>query len=52
VLGEFVSMMERNPNYSMKILHELCESQFYKEINRKISREQKVEDGKRIFDVG
>ncbi len=34
-LGEFVSMMERNPNYSMKTLKEMCESQFYKEIGNK-----------------
>jgi len=51
-LGEFVSAMERNPNYSMKTLDELCESRFCKGIGKKTSREQRDEDGRRIFDVG
>jgi hypothetical protein len=34
--GELVSMMERNPDCSMKTLHVLCESWFYKGIGRKI----------------
>jgi hypothetical protein len=29
-------VMECNSSYSMKIFHELCESQFYEEIGRKI----------------
>jgi hypothetical protein len=45
-------MMERYPNYSMKILDELCESWFCKEIGKKSSWEQKDEDGRSIFDVG
>jgi hypothetical protein len=44
--------MEQNPNCSMKTLHELCESQFYKEIGTKISRERRDEDGRRIFEAG
>jgi hypothetical protein len=28
--------MECNPNFLMKTHHELCESQFYKEIGKKI----------------
>jgi hypothetical protein len=36
----------------MKTLHELCESWFWEEIGRKISREQKDEVMKSIFDVG
>jgi hypothetical protein len=51
-LVEFVSVMEQNPNCSMKTLHELCESQFYKEIGTKISRERRDEDGRRIFEAG
>jgi len=45
-------MMECNPSYLMKTLHELCESQFYKKIGRKIYGEQKDEVMKSIFDVG
>ncbi len=46
------SMMEHNLSCSMKTLHELCESWFWEEIGRKISREQKDEVMKSIFDVG
>jgi len=45
-LGELVSMMEHNPGCSMKILHELCESQLYKGIDKEISREQREEEWK------
>jgi hypothetical protein len=38
-LGEFVSMMERNPGYSMETLYELCESRYCEGIGDKISRE-------------
>jgi len=38
-LGELVSMMECDLNYSMEILYELCESQLYKGIGEEISRE-------------
>jgi len=45
-------MMERNPNCLMKNFHELCESWFYKEINRKIFGERRDEVMRSIFDVG
>jgi hypothetical protein len=45
-------MMERNPGYSMKTLHVLCESWFYEGIGRKNSWEQKDEDWRSIYDVG
>jgi hypothetical protein len=36
----------------MKIFHKLCESQFCKEIGKKIYGERLDEDGRRIFEVG
>jgi hypothetical protein len=51
-LGELVSMMERNPNYSMKTFNELCESWFYEGIGRKIFGEQRDKDWRNICDVG
>jgi len=45
-------MMEHNPNCSMKALHELSKSRFYKEIGKKISGEQRDEVRRSIFDVG
>jgi hypothetical protein len=51
-LGELVFVMERNPSCSMKALHELCESRFYNEIGKKISREQRDEDWRCIYDAG
>jgi len=36
----------------MKTFHELCESQFYKEIGRKIFGEQRDEIKRSIFDAG
>jgi len=36
----------------MKTLDELCELKFCKEIGKKTSREQRDEDGRRIFYVG
>jgi hypothetical protein len=38
-LGELVSVMERDLDYSMKTLHELCESRLYEGISEEISRE-------------
>jgi hypothetical protein len=51
-LGELVSMMEHNPGYSMKTLHELCESWFCEGIGKKISWERKGENGRNIYNVG
>jgi hypothetical protein len=51
-LDELVYMMEHNPNCSMKALHELCKSWFYKEIGKKISGERRDEVRRSIFDVG
>jgi hypothetical protein len=45
-------VMERNPGYSMKTLHVLCESWFYKGIGRKISEKRRDEDWKNIYDAG
>ncbi len=45
-------MMEHNPSYLMKTCHELCESQFYKEIGKKIFREGRDEVTRNIFYVG
>ncbi len=45
-------MMQRNPSCLMKILHELCESQFRKEIGKKISGERRDEVMRNIFNVG
>jgi len=50
--SELVSVMERNLSYSMKILHELCESRIYKGIGKKIFEEQRDEDWRSIDDVG
>jgi hypothetical protein len=50
-LGELVFVMERNPSCSLKILHELCESWFYKEIGKKSSGEQRGEVMRTIFDI-
>ncbi len=51
-LGELVSMMERNPDCSMKTFHELCESWFCEGIGKKIYEEQRDEDWKSIYDIG
>jgi len=45
-------MMERNTNYSMKTLHELCELWLWEEIGKKIFGERKDKVMKNIFDVG
>jgi hypothetical protein len=50
-LGELVSVMEHNLDYSMKTFHVLCESQFCEGIGRKISGDQKDEDWKSIYDA-
>jgi hypothetical protein len=51
-LSELVSMMERNPSYSMDTLYELCESRFCKRIGAKLSRERKDKEKGIIYDVG
>ncbi len=51
-LGELYYVMECNPNCSMKIFHEFCESRFYKEIGGKIFWEWKDEVMRSIFDAG
>jgi len=45
-LGELVSMMEHNFDYSLKILQKLCESWFCEGIGKKISGEQRDQDWK------
>ncbi len=44
--------MERDHGYSMEILYEWCESQLCKGIGEEISREQKDEEKRNIYDVG
>jgi hypothetical protein len=44
--------MERNLDFSMKTLHELCESRFCKGIGKKIYGEQRDEDWRNIYDAG
>jgi hypothetical protein len=51
-LGELVSVMEHDPDCSMKTFHELCESMLYKGIGKEISGERKDEEWKSIYDVG
>ncbi len=51
-LGELVSVMERDLDYSMKTLHELCESQLCKGIGEEISGERRDEEWRNIYDVG
>jgi hypothetical protein len=45
-------MMECNPSYSLKTFHELCESQFYEGVGRKIYGERRDEDWRSIYDAG
>jgi hypothetical protein len=45
-LGELISVMEHDPSYSMKTLHELCESWFCEGIGEEISREWRDEEWK------
>jgi hypothetical protein len=47
--SELVSMMERNLDSSMKTLHVMCESRFYKGIDMKIFGEQRDKDWKSIY---
>jgi hypothetical protein len=51
-LGELVLVMERNLGSSMKTLHELCESWFYKGIGMEIFGEQRDEEWRSIYDAG
>lgn len=51
-LGELFSMMERNPSFSMKTFHVLCESRFCERIGKKNSRERRDEDWRSIYDLG
>jgi hypothetical protein len=44
--------MERDLDYSMKTLHELCESQLCKGIGEEISGERRDEEWRNIYDVG
>jgi predicted solute-binding protein len=51
-LGELVSVMERDPSYSMETLYELCESRLREGIGEEILREWRDEEKKNIYDVG
>lgn len=51
-LGELVSMMECDPDCSMKTLYELCESRLCKGIGEEILEERRDEEWRSIFDVG
>jgi len=50
-LDELVYVMQCNPNCSMKTFHELCESQFCKEIGKNIFGERRDEVMRSIFYV-
>jgi hypothetical protein len=43
--------MERDPDCSMKTLHELCESQICEGIGKKNFGEQRDEDWRNIYDA-
>jgi hypothetical protein len=51
-LGELILMMEHDLGYSMKTLHELCESRLCEGIGKEISREQRDEEWRSIYDAG
>ncbi len=51
-LGELVSMMECNLGCSMDIFYELCESQFWRRIGVKLSRERGEVEKIKIYKVG
>jgi len=50
--GELVSVMERDPSYSMDTLYEQCESWFLGMIGAQLSRERGEVDKKKLYEVG
>jgi hypothetical protein len=51
-LGEMVSMMEHDLGCSMETHYELCESWLCKGFGEEISREQRDEEKKYIYEAG
>jgi hypothetical protein len=49
--GELVSMMERNPCYSIDNLHSECESRLLKMIGIVLSREWKDVDEEKLYEA-
>jgi hypothetical protein len=51
-LDELVSVMEHDPDCSMEIFYEWCESWLYEGISEKISGERRDEEKRNIYDIG
>ncbi len=51
-ISELVLVMERDPDCSMEILYELCESWLWEGIGEEISREQRDEEKGSIYNAG
>ncbi len=51
-LDELVSVMEHDPDCSMEIFYEWCESWLYEGISEEISGERRDEEKRNIYDIG